>query len=835
MDFHSKTVEYTLKELKSDIKGLSEEEAKRRLKLYGYNRLDTDEESAIKILIRQFNNPLIFILFFAAIISLLAKKLIDFYLITGIVLVNGLLGFFQELKAKTSLKSLQKITDLKISILREGKERVIPVSEVVIGDIVIVREGDVVPADMRLISDREILVDESILTGESIPVEKEGSVVLKEDTPLYERVNILFKGTVVVRGEGVGVVFATGKNTEIGKIVEKSKKEFTPSPFTKALHSFSKRLIFALIAVLSLLLLIGIIQGRDLYQLFLLIISELVSAVPEGLPLVITLVLVVGAIRLSKRKVLVRHLPAVETLGSATYIATDKTGTITEGKLAVYKIHSVLREEYFREILYLCNDKNSKDPVEEAISMWLSGNIQIEENKYKLIKEFPFDARKRYMAMLYEKDEGFLFVIKGAFEVLSSQDPDKYKVKKLQDVHDKMAEEGLRILAVGYAYIKDEQIDPDRININLAGLIAFRDPPKKEAKEALIWSKKMGIRVIMITGDNLKTAKAIGREVGIYEKGNIAITGEQLKEYTDDELYNILKRTSIVARALPEDKYRIVKVLQSKGEVVVVTGDGVNDVPALKVADLGIAMGYGTEAAKDVAKMILTDNNLAVIIEAVKYGKIIGSNTKKVIYYLLSSSFGEIVLLTLAFILRLPFPLMPTQILWINMITDGVQDKAFPFTKEDIKESVMKPGKVNFFDGVQIFNIITTALFMGTVNLALFLYCLERYGYEKALAITFTSMVVNQWINGIHSIRNVPFFMNPIETIRLNPYLYIGLSIGIILQLTATYLFPSFIHTMPLSLKDWLYIIYTSLSLFLFIEVRKWFLISLNIIKRTKI
>ena len=823
MSFHSKTIEETLRELNSSKKGISQKEAKDRLRIYGPNTIKTEEESNLILFLKQFHNPLIYILLVAALVSLILKNMLDFYLIIGIVLINGSLGFVQELKAKTSLKSLRKITDLKTTVIREGREITIPMSEVVPGDIVKVREGDVVPADIRLITDRDILIDESILTGESIPVEKDSSVVLDENTPLYERKNILFKGTVVVRGEGIGVVFATGKNTEMGKIIEKTQVKSVPSPFTKAITSFSRKWMVILIISLSILLIIGILQKREISQLFLLVISELVSAVPEGLPLVITLVLVVGALRLAKRKVLVRHLPAVETLGSATYIATDKTGTITEGKLKLFKTYGIVEEQFFNKLIYLSSHPSYKDPVELAIVEWAKGK-GFDTNTLTPVKIFPFDIRKRYTASLYKEGERYLLVMKGAFEVLSLMDNDAQRKEKLNEVHDNLAEEGLRVLAIGYAYTESEPEDPGEVHINLAGLVAFRDPPKREAKEAVEWCKKMGIRIIMITGDNLKTAKAIGREVGIYSEGDIAITGTKLKEYDDEELYTILKRTSIVARALPEDKYRIVKVLQSKGEIVAVTGDGINDVPALKVADLGVAMGNGAEAAKDVAKMIITDNNLSVITEAVKYGKIIGINTKKVIYYLLSSSFGEITLLTLAFLLRLPFPLLPTQILWINLITDGVQDKAFPFTKEDPQDIPLKPGKINFFDGLQIFNILTTAIFMGLINLALFIYCLERFTYEHAVTVTFTSMVVNQWINGIHSIRNVPFFISPVKTFMMNPYLFLGLSVGFILQLIVTYLFPSLLHLTPLAFTDWLLVFYSSLFLFLFIELRKWIL-----------
>ena len=824
--FHSLTGEEALKILGSSIKGLSEEEAVIRLKKYGYNSIQDKKESLLSIFLRQFNNPLVYILLVAIGITFYMGDRLDSAIIGVIVLINGLLGFFQEVKARASVESLKKMTETKARVIRNSKEETVSVSNVVPGDIIVVVEGDVVPADIRLIEASGLLVDESILTGESIPVEKKADIVLPEDTPLYKRSNILFKGTIVVRGKGKGVVFATGKNTQIGKIAEKIKEKSPDSPLNKALKTFSLKWMVTLFIILGFILFLGIVQGRDLYKVFLLIISELVSAVPEGLPLVVTFVLVMGALALARKKTLVKYLPAVETLGSATYIVSDKTGTITEGKLRVEDFTAT-----DKEVLYLaaalCNDADEEkgDPLEIALLKWLSEtgfDWKKARKAYKRIWEHPFDTHLRLMATINKIDtEEYLFV-KGAFETLSKMAVND--VSPFEKQHDEMAQKGLRVLAFGFSKVKDIPDDIEKAKIEIIGLVGFIDPPKKGVKEAVETARKAGIRVIMVTGDNLKTATAVAEMVSIYKERDLALSGSKLSEYSDDELYNLLKMTSVVARATPEDKFRIVKVLQRHREIVAVTGDGVNDVPALKIADLGIAMGSGTEAAKDVAKMIITDNNLSVIVDAVKQGRAISHNIRKVIYYLLSCSFGEITLLTTAFLFKLPLPLYPIQILWINLVTEGVQDKTFAFGKDEknfMEEKPKKPEKT-FFDRRQLFDIFFAAGVMGLINFMLFMYLLGIVSYEKAVTITFSSLIANQWFNGFQAITEEPFFKNISKSLTVNPYMYLGAGIGFILQLGAVYVFPQWIHTVPLDLKDWLYVLGTSVSVFLLIEIKKW-------------
>ncbi len=832
---YSIPIKELFKLLNSSPNGLTEEEAKKRLEIYGLNELEEKKESKFLLFIHQFNNPLVYILILASIITFLLGDYLDSGIITGIIFINGILGFLQEIKAQASLEALKNLTQIKTTVIRNNKEIKIPVSYIVPGDIVVLGEVDVVPADLRLIESSGLLVDEAILTGESIPVEKDASIILKENTPLYERKNILFKGTLVVRGKGKGIVYATGKDTEIGKIAEKVKEKSPETPLQKSLKSFSKKWILYLSVILIFIFIIGILQERDLYTLFMLMVSELVSSVPEGLPLVVTFILVIGAMKLAKKNTLVKYLPAVETLGSTTFIVSDKTGTITEGKLEVEDYYAMDKEKLFLGAA-LCNDAyDSKgDPLEIALLQWLEKegfNWKEAKEKYKRVWEHPFDTSLRLMATVNDINGKKVLLVKGAFESLIKLT--KGNISHLEEIHDKMAENGLRVIAVGYAEIDKIPESITDAEIEIVGLIGFLDPPKEGVKESVRVAKNAGIKVIMVTGDNIKTATAIAKMVGIYDKSSLSLKGEDLKKYSEEELYKILKRTSVVARATPEDKYRIVKVLQKNKEIVAVTGDGVNDVPALKVANLGIAMGSGSEAAKEVAKMIITDNNLKVIIDAIKYGRNIALNLRKTIYYLMSASLGEIGLISSAFLMNFPLPLHPIQILWINVVTEGVQDKTFAFNKEEkniMKEKPKPPEKV-FFDKSQIVNILYTGILLSVINLAVFLYFLEKTELKHAIAITFTSLVVNKWFDGFQAIIEQPFFKDLKKSLTINPYMYLGVGIGVALQLSATYIFPEWLHTMPLTISDWIVVISTSLLFFLLIEVKKW----VNLFQKEKI
>jgi len=823
-----KNIDEVISQLNSSIDGLTSEEAEKRLKIYGLNELEEGKkESRLKLFLSQFNSPLIYILIIAGVIAYFLGEEKDSFVIFGLIFINGLIGFYQELKAISSIEALKKLTALKTVVKRDKKEIEIDASYLVPGDIVFLREGDIVPADIRLIWSASLLVDESILTGESVPVEKTSDIVLDENTPIYNRVNILFKGTTIVKGKAIGIVYATGKNTEIGKIAEKAKLKSPKSPLSQAIADFSKKWVIVLIIILSLIFLIGILQGRSIKDMFFYTVAQLVSAVPEGLPIVLTITLVVGSLRLLRNKTLVKYLPAVETLGSATYICSDKTGTITEGKLKVEKVYTTDEENTILNAI-LCNDSDGErgDPLEIALIKWVEENnidwIKIRE-EYKREIDIPFDTQKRYMAVIVKKDEKYILYIKGAFESLISMSENQ-DYEKLNKIHDEMAENGLRVLAFGYAVLDDMNQNIEEIKIKITGLIGFLDPPRDKVAEAVKIAKKAGIRIIMITGDNILTAKAIAKSVGIFEEKDLAVEGKELNNLNEKELYNLLKKISVIARAAPEDKFRVVKALQENGEVVAVTGDGVNDVPALKVADLGIAMGSGSEAAKEASKMVITDNNLSVIVNAIKIGRIINQNISKVILYLLSTNIFEIMYLSLAILSGMKLPLYPTHILWINLVTDGVQDKAFPFTKEEknvLEEKPKKPKEV-FIGKIQIIRILYNGIFMGISHFILFYYLINKFSYEIALTISFCSAVISQWSVGIQSIKLEPYFKDIKKSFTINPYIYFGIGIGVLLQFSAIYIFPQFFHVVPLSFNEFLYALILPILIFIAIELRKW-------------
>ncbi|ABR55241.1 ATPase, P-type (transporting), HAD superfamily, subfamily IC [Methanococcus vannielii SB] len=823
--FHSLEVDKVFSDLDSSPNGISKKDADERLNRFGENIIENYERSKLSIFLKQFMSPVIYVLIFAAILAFFIGDTNDFLIIIGIVIINSLLGFWQESKAESSLKALKKLTEQRAFVFRNGEVIEIPSSKIVPGDVLMLSEGNVISADLRLYDTKGMLIDESTITGESIPVEKDGKVILPEKTLPYDLKNMALSGTVVVRGSGKGIVVKTGKNTYLASIAEKVKEKSPESPLTKAIGQFSKKYIVLLFIILFTVGSFGLYGGIDIPTMLYILVALMVSAIPEGLPIVITLVLAVGALELNKNYVLVRHLPSVETLGSATVIASDKTGTITTGKIAVSE---VFPEEFddIEVISALANESDGihGDHMDLALVSWLG----IE--KYHKIRKnnptleiFPFDTKSRMMGSLNNVINGQKLFIKGSYEFLKEKSTNK-SFKEFDQAHDKMSGNGLRVLAFGVG--EGDIKNPSTWKIEIKSLIGFSDPPKEGVKGAVSTAKSAGIRVIMITGDNSLTAKKIATEVGIYSEGDGLLSGVDIEKLDDEELKDALKGVSVVSRALPEHKYRIVKALQNSGEIVAVTGDGVNDVPALKVADLGISMGEGTEAAKSVSKMVLVDNNLSLIVKAIKQGRLITENIRKVIYYLISANMGQIVLISLSIIMGLSLPLFPVQILWINMVTDGVQDKTFPFIKEEsnlMKRNPLRPEN-RVFDKVQIYRIFYAAVSLGLINLALYFHLLNiNYPYMEIVTILFTSMVVSIWFNGIQAQKeHEPFFKNIKRSITINPYIWVGVLIGIVLQLLAIYVFSDLFKTVPLDILDFSYVLITSVLFFITLEVRKW-------------
>lgn len=821
---HTLRVEEVLEMLQSGPDGLSKNEVIKRRHEFGKNLLKEEEVSRLSILIEQFKSPLIVILLFASLISLFVGHIADALLIFFIVCLNASLGFWQELKALTSIELLAKMSETTITVLRDSKEVTLASSLLVPGDLVYLHEGDIVPADLLLIECEGLQIDESVLTGESLPVSKEAKITLPQKTLPYELDNMALSGTIVVSGSATAVAVYTAHNTYLASIASRAKEKSPQSPLNKALAFYTKK---HLIITLMLIFLIGIIaflQNRDKIEIMMLLIAEIVSAIPEGLPVVVTLVLTIGAMTLSKKNVLVRHLPTVETLGSATVIASDKTGTITQGQLIV-KESFAINEEFTKIAAALANEsKQGKgDPIDTALAQWLGVDYEKMRERFRRTSFYPFDTKHRLMASANIINQEHKIAVKGAFESLREFAKNSHDFEKLETAHDNLASQGLRVLALGVGdYVGD---DIEQWEIEIVGLVGFLDPPKEDVKLAVQRAKGAGIRVMMITGDNVLTARAIAKEVGIYEKGDAVVSGLEIAELSDEALKEKLSNTTVWARMLPEHKYRIVKLLQECGEVVAVTGDGANDIPALKAADLGIAMGSGAEAAKATAKMILLNNNLSVIVEAIQQGRIIAHNIRKSIYFLVSTSMDEIVLISGAILMGHPLPLYPLQILWINIVADSALDKTFPFIKEEGDVMKRGPKKIHeqFFDKVQIARTLYASLSIGLLGLYLYHTLLQTQGHDMAVSTLFSALIVATWMNGVQSLKeHEPFLKNIKTSLSINPYLWLGILIGTLLQIGILAFAGEWFHAELPDFDGFIMILWMGLSVFFLIELRKW-------------
>ncbi|MEM2423029.1 MAG: cation-translocating P-type ATPase [Candidatus Bathyarchaeia archaeon] len=743
VDWHSLSVNDALSMLNSSVNGLSSAEAKARLTKFGPNELTAVRRiSPLKIFLGQFKSILIWILIGATVISLLMGEEVDAIVIFAIVLVSSTLGFIQEYRAERALEALKRMLSPMVTVVRDSKEIVIPIREVVPGDIIVLKEGDRVPADARLIEAINLQVNEAPLTGESMPVLKDTSI-LPRDITLPDRRNMVFSGTEVVSGKGKAVAVATGMNTEFGKIarfVTAAEKEETP--LERRAKEIGKWLGITALSITVLLIIVGFSRGMPIIEIFLFSVALAVAAVPEALPAVVTGSLAIGMYRMAKRNALVRRMPAVETLGSVTVICSDKTGTLTKGEMTVRRIYAfnqiievsgigyepkgvfqirgdaeadVLRSEGFRLLMLsslLCNDSELTheggdwrvrgDPTEGAlvVAAWKAGFKQNEIRRlYPRIGEIPFSSERKLMTTVHLTPEGGGIVcMKGAPEgvlekcthVYTSFGIEKLTEKireEILNVNDEMARDALRVLGVAYKRIADhtglteEEVEGEMIFL---GLIGMMDPPREEAIKAVEVCKRVGIKPIMITGDHKLTAMAVASEIGIYREGNIVLTGEDLEKMADEDLEKIVEKVTVFARVSPEHKLKIVHAWKRRGQVVAMTGDGVNDAPALKHADIGVAMGItGTEVTKETADMVLLDDNFATIVNAIELGRWIYDNIKKYLAYLLQANLVEIAVLSLAVLAGYPPPLLPVQILYVNLATDGLPAIALGISPPD--------------------------------------------------------------------------------------------------------------------------------------------------------
>ncbi|MFO7265159.1 MAG: cation-translocating P-type ATPase [Bacillota bacterium] len=791
--------------------GLSPEEARARLARFGPNQLpEAEKPSPLSLFLRQFQDFMILVLLAAAGVSALLGEWLDAAAVAAIVVLNGVLGFVQEYRAERSLEALRDLTAPAARVLRAGRERVVAAEEVVPGDVVLLFEGDRVPADGRLLETQALAVDESVLTGESAPAAKNAAVVHRPETQPGDRKNMVFKGTAVARGRGTMVVTATGPHTEIGRIAGLMRAlEQEPTPLQRRLAQLGRWLVAGCLGVVAAVFALGVLQGQPAYRMFLTAVSLAVAAIPEGLPAVVTIALALGVQQMLRRKAIVRRLSAVETLGCATVICADKTGTLTRNEMTATRLWTprldveVTGEGYraageFRadgkvvepladpdlalalRIGWLCNHARLQpapgragewtalgDPTEAALLVLAAKAGLGERPRDRVVAELPFDAYRKRMSVLVREGARTVVMTKGAPDLLvdrctrvrrgGAEHPlTAGERRRIEVVVDEMTKQALRVLALAYAVRVGPppagELHPDEWERELVfvGLVGLMDPPRPEAKRALRVAERAGIRTIMVTGDHPHTAAAVARELGILAPGDPVATGAMLDQWSDEELARELGRVSVFARVAPHHKLRIVQALRRSGEVVAMTGDGVNDAPAVKEADIGVAMGRaGTDVTREAADMVLADDNYATIVAAVEEGRGIYDNIRKFIRYLLGCNVGEVLTMLCAALAGLPLPLLPMQILWMNFVTDGLPAIALGLDRPaaDCMRRPPRPRGESVFAGGLHVQIVLRGVVIAACTLFVFLTALAGgAGEVRARTLAFTTLVVLQLV-----------------------------------------------------------------------------------------
>jgi Ca2+-transporting ATPase len=770
MNYHLLPISDIQKLFDTSEQGLHFSDAEERLKQYGKNELlEKKKISMLVLLLHQFKDVMVIILLIAAGISLVIGDLKDAIVILIIVLLNAIIGFVQEYRAEKAMEALKKMSAFNATVRRGGNIIQLDASELVPGDITILEAGMSVPADIRLTKTYSLKMEEASLTGESNAVEKNTNEVIQENSLLGDRFNMVYKTTIVTYGRGEGIVVATGMNTEIGRIAQLLQEDETKTPLQKRLADFGRKLSFVVVFICVIIYGAGLLRGEDPIRMLLTAISVAVAAIPEALPAVITIALALGAKRMVRKNALIRKLPAVETLGSVTYICSDKTGTITQNRMTVMDCWIAPKTESINEfsakqLLLLSMELNHDvisdesnqlkgDPTEVALVEYTRKNKNYDQNwltDFKRQHELPFDSVRKRMTTIYPFNGQWLIVSKGAVENIISI-CEKVNSEEINEATDKFAQQGKRVLAFALKIVdalpKSISIESIENNLNFIGIAAMIDPPREEVIQAIADCHTAGITPVMITGDHPITAKAIATETGILRyKSDRVITGLELANFTDEEFEKEIEYIKVYARVSPEQKLNIVKALQKKNHFVAMTGDGVNDAPALKRANIGIAMGItGTDVSKEAAHMILLDDNFATIIKAVKEGRRIFDNIRKFIKYTMTSNSGEVWTIFLAPLIGLPIPLLPIHILWINLVTDGLPGLAF--ASEEAEENILKrsPRKTDesiFSDGVGI-HILWVGLLMGAICIGTQGWAIHL-GNEKWMTMVFTVLSISQ-------------------------------------------------------------------------------------------
>ena len=864
--YYNKNIEDIEKELNTKSEGLTDEEVLKRIKKYGKNTLPKKEkDSVLKIFLNEFKDPIVILLLFAASASLLAGEALDAIAIIFIILVDVIMSTYQENKANNTAEALSNLIKVKTKVIRNGKRIEIDSEDLTIGDYVILESGDKISADMRIVESHNFMVDESILTGESIQVSKTSDVIDKENISINDQDNMVFSGTSVVTGRAKAIVVSIGLNTEIGKIANSiNETEEEKSPLTIRVEKFSKQISNLVLIVAIIITVISIYKGLEPKEIFLSVVALAVSAMPEGLPLALTMALTIGSNKMAKKNVIVRKLNAVESLGSCTVIASDKTGTLTVNEQTAKKIvlpdntkYDVTGTGYefegtvtgdnidlAKEIaLYgvlnneatIDNNKRIGDSIDLAFLV-LGKKLNIDTKNIRILEIIPYESENKYSAVFYEMNNKTYCTVKGSLEKVKefcnkvNLTNENISKNKLESQNEELAKDGYRVIALANGEIKkqDKYTDKDISNLTFMGMVGFIDPIRKEAVESIKECRTAGIKVLMITGDHPLTAFSIAKDLNLTNKEDEVTTGTEVSEYLNKskkEFDKFVKSKCIFTRVTPLQKLEIIESLKRQGEFVAVTGDGVNDAPALKSANIGIAMGSGTDIARETANMIVADDNFKSIVLGVKEGRVAYANIRKIVLFLISCGLTEVLFFCLSILADLPMPLVAIQLLWINVVTDGIQDFALSFEKAEkniMKEPPRDP-KEPLFDKNLFGSILFSGISTGLLVFSVWYYLIKEVGMEVSMARGYT-MALMVFIQNIHvfncrSEKNSAFSI----PLKSNFLIIIAFVVSVLLQIIVMEvpMLSKFLQTVSIPPIHLVYLFLTSSVVLVLMEIYK--------------